>query len=128
MSKSHEVGDRSAAAQRPYTAAAFAAIAIGSPGVEDAALIGSEDTASLPALKPFMAERANETIVEVPASHVSFVSQPEAATQRAAHIPEVVKKVVMPRAKRLREGFLGCVSGRAFSGWCSRRRWVGRRR
>ena len=28
-----------------------------------------------------MAERAKATIVEVPASHVSFVSQPEAATQ-----------------------------------------------
>ena len=28
-----------------------------------------------------MAERADATIVEVPASHVSFVSQPEAATQ-----------------------------------------------
>jgi hypothetical protein len=28
-----------------------------------------------------MAERANATIVPVPASHVSFVSQPEAATQ-----------------------------------------------
>ena len=28
-----------------------------------------------------MAERANPTIVEVAASHVSFLSQPEAATQ-----------------------------------------------
>jgi len=28
-----------------------------------------------------MAERANATIVEVPASHVSYVSQPETATQ-----------------------------------------------
>jgi hypothetical protein len=28
-----------------------------------------------------MAERANATIVEVPASHAWFVSQPEAATQ-----------------------------------------------
>jgi hypothetical protein len=28
-----------------------------------------------------MAERADATIVEVPASHVSFVSQPDAATQ-----------------------------------------------
>jgi hypothetical protein len=28
-----------------------------------------------------MAERASATIVEVPASHVSFVSQPEAATE-----------------------------------------------
>jgi hypothetical protein len=34
-----------------------------------------------PELQRFMAERANATIVEVPASHVSFVSQPEAATQ-----------------------------------------------
>jgi hypothetical protein len=34
-----------------------------------------------PALQRFMAERANATIVEVAASHVSFVSQPEAATQ-----------------------------------------------
>jgi len=28
-----------------------------------------------------MAERVNATIMEVPVSHVSFVSQPEAATQ-----------------------------------------------
>jgi hypothetical protein len=28
-----------------------------------------------------MAERAHATIVEVPASHVSFVSQPDAATR-----------------------------------------------
>ena len=33
------------------------------------------------ALQRFMAERADATIVEVAASHVSFVSQPEAATQ-----------------------------------------------
>jgi len=34
-----------------------------------------------PALQRFMAERADATIVEVPASHVSFVSQPKAATE-----------------------------------------------
>jgi hypothetical protein len=28
-----------------------------------------------------MAERANSTIVEVPAAHVSYVSQPDAATR-----------------------------------------------
>ena len=44
-------------------------------------LLGTEDKAIPPALQRFMAERANATIVEVPASHVSFVSQPEAATQ-----------------------------------------------
>jgi hypothetical protein len=44
-------------------------------------LLGTEDKAIPPALQHFMAERANATIVEVPASHVSFVSQPEAAIQ-----------------------------------------------
>jgi pimeloyl-ACP methyl ester carboxylesterase len=42
---------------------------------------GTQDKAIPPALQRFMAERANATIVEVAASHVSFVSQPEAATQ-----------------------------------------------
>ena len=37
--------------------------------------------AEIRALQRFMAERANATIVEVSASHVSFVSQPDAATQ-----------------------------------------------
>jgi pimeloyl-ACP methyl ester carboxylesterase len=67
-----------AATQRPYAAAAFAA------GVKTLPcwyLLGTEDKAIAPALQRFMAERANATIVEVPASHVSFVSQPEAATQ-----------------------------------------------
>jgi pimeloyl-ACP methyl ester carboxylesterase len=73
-----------AAAQRPYAAAAFA----GTPSSRPAwttlpcwYLLGTQDKAIPPALQRFMAERANATIVEVPASHVSFVSQPEAATQ-----------------------------------------------
>ena len=37
-----------------------------------------------------MAERAKATIVEVPASHVSFVSQPEAATQLILRAVEAV--------------------------------------
>jgi pimeloyl-ACP methyl ester carboxylesterase len=44
-------------------------------------LFGTEDKAIPPTLQHFMAERANATIVEIPASHVSFVSQAEAATQ-----------------------------------------------
>ncbi len=44
-------------------------------------LLGTEDKAIPPELQRFMAERADATIVQVPASHVSFVSQPEAATQ-----------------------------------------------
>src|SRR3954464_146643 len=76
--------DVMAAAQRPYAAAAFAGTPSGPPARKRArrwSLPGPEDTAHPPALQRFMAERANATIVEVPASHVSFVSQPDAATQ-----------------------------------------------
>jgi pimeloyl-ACP methyl ester carboxylesterase len=73
-----------AAAQRPYAAAAFAGTPSGQLAWKTLPcwyLLGTEDRAIPPALQRFMAERANATIVEVPASHVSFVSQPEAATQ-----------------------------------------------
>ena len=73
-----------AAAQRPYAAAAFAAAPSGPPAWKTLPcwyLLGTQDRAIPPALQRFMAERANATIVEVAASHVSFVSQPEAATQ-----------------------------------------------
>ncbi len=73
-----------AAAQRPYAAAAFAGTPSGPPAWKTLPcwyLLGTEDKAIPPALQRFMAERANATIVEAPASHVSFVSQPEAATQ-----------------------------------------------
>jgi pimeloyl-ACP methyl ester carboxylesterase len=73
-----------AAAQRPYSAAAFAATPSAPPAWNTLPcwyLLGTEDKAIPPALQRFMAERANATIVEIPASHVSFVSQPEAATE-----------------------------------------------
>jgi pimeloyl-ACP methyl ester carboxylesterase len=69
--------DVMAAAQRPYAAAAFAAAPSGPPAWKTLPcwyLLGTEDKAIPPALQRFMAERANATIVEVPASHVSFVS------------------------------------------------------
>ena len=73
-----------AAAQRPYAAAALAGTPSGPPAWKTLPcwyLLGTQDKAIPPALQRFMAERANATIVEVPSSHVSFVSQPEAATQ-----------------------------------------------
>jgi pimeloyl-ACP methyl ester carboxylesterase len=73
-----------AAAQRPYAAAAFAATPSAPPAWKTLPcwyLLGTDDKAIPPALQRFMAERGNATIVEVPASHVSFVSQPDAATQ-----------------------------------------------
>ena len=50
------------------------------------------DAGGGPALQRFMAERANATIVEVPASHVSFVSQPEAATQLRAGCLQLITR------------------------------------
>jgi pimeloyl-ACP methyl ester carboxylesterase len=44
-------------------------------------LLCTEDKAIPPATQRFMAERANARIQEVPASHASMVSQPEAATE-----------------------------------------------
>ena len=73
-----------AATQRPYAAAAFAAAPVGPLAWKRLPcwyLLGTQDKAIPPALQRFMAERANATIVEVAASHVSFLSQPEAATQ-----------------------------------------------
>src|SRR3954471_8195987 len=88
-----------AAAQRPYDAAAFA----GTPSSPLAwktvpcwYLLGTDDKAIPPALQRFMAERANATIVEVPASHVSFVSQPDAAIQLILQAVEAT----MPAAGR----------------------------
>src|SRR3954453_156560 len=73
-----------AATQRPWNGAAFGAPS-GPPawkaGIPCWYLLGSEDKAIPPALQRFMAERAHASIVEVPASHASMVSQPEAATE-----------------------------------------------
>jgi pimeloyl-ACP methyl ester carboxylesterase len=91
--------DVMAAAQRPYAAAAFAGAPSGPPAWKTLPcwyLLGTEDKAIPPALQRFMAERANATIVEVPASHVSFVSQPDAATQLILQAVEAT----MPTASR----------------------------
>ncbi|HEY2296786.1 MAG TPA: alpha/beta hydrolase [Jatrophihabitans sp.] len=73
-----------AATQRPWTASGFEARS-GTPawreGVPCWYLVGNQDNAIPPPLQRFMAERANAVIVEVPASHVSYISQPAAATE-----------------------------------------------
>ena len=73
-----------ATAQRPYAAAAFAGVPASPPAWSSLPCwyqLGTQDKAIPPALQRFMAERAQATIVEVPASHVSFVSQANATTQ-----------------------------------------------
>lgn len=44
-------------------------------------MVGTRDEAIPPATQLFMAKRAHSTIVEVPASHVSMISHPGAATR-----------------------------------------------
>jgi pimeloyl-ACP methyl ester carboxylesterase len=75
--------DVMAATQRPWTGAAFGEPA-GPPAWKTVPcwyLLCTEDKAIPPATQRFMAERAKARIQEVPASHASMVSQPEAATQ-----------------------------------------------
>jgi pimeloyl-ACP methyl ester carboxylesterase len=55
-------------------------------------LVGTEDRAIPPAGQRFMAERANATIEEVPASHASMVSQPEAVTRLILSAVEATSK------------------------------------
>jgi pimeloyl-ACP methyl ester carboxylesterase len=72
-----------AAAQRPWSAGAAAAPS-GPPAFRSIPswyLLGTKDRAIPPAAQRFMAERGGSTIQELPASHASFVSQPEAVTQ-----------------------------------------------
>ena len=72
-----------AATQKPIAGAIFEQ-RTGTPAwrtVPSWYLLGTEDKAIPPATQRFMAERANSRIEEVPASHVSYVSQPEVATR-----------------------------------------------
>jgi pimeloyl-ACP methyl ester carboxylesterase len=72
-----------AVAQRPFTEAAFGAPSgpVAWRSVPSWYLLGTEDKAIPPATQRFMAERANASIVEIPASHASMVSQPGAVTE-----------------------------------------------
>jgi pimeloyl-ACP methyl ester carboxylesterase len=86
-----------AAAQRPWSGAA-AATPSGPPAwksIPSWYLLGTEDRAIPPVMQRFMAERANAQIEEVPASHASMVSQPEAATRI---ILTAVEETAMQRA------------------------------
>jgi pimeloyl-ACP methyl ester carboxylesterase len=75
--------DVMAAAQRPFAEAAFNAPSgpVAWKSLPSWYLLGTEDKAIPPATQRYMAERAGATIEELPASHASMVSQPEAATK-----------------------------------------------
>ena len=116
--------DVMAAAQRPFAAAAFAGPS-GPPAWKTLPcwyLLGTADKAITPELQRFMAERANATIVEVPASHVSFVSQPEVATQLILQAVEATAPAVsgdLPQAplpRRDVDGLTGAPAGEREAG------------
>ncbi len=78
-----ETATAMAAAQRPFAEAAFGGPSgpVAWRSLPSWYLLGTEDQAIPPVTQRFMAERAGATIEEVPASHASMVSQPEAATR-----------------------------------------------
>jgi pimeloyl-ACP methyl ester carboxylesterase len=77
-----DTAEAMAVAQRPFTEAAFGAPSgpIAWRSVPSWYLLGTEDKAIPPQTQRYMAERAGATIVQVPASHASMVSQPGATT------------------------------------------------
>jgi pimeloyl-ACP methyl ester carboxylesterase len=78
-----DTSDVMAATQRPWSGAGFYEPS-GPPAWKTVPcwyLLGTEDMAIPAATQRFMAERAHARIQEVPASHASMVSQPEAATE-----------------------------------------------
>jgi pimeloyl-ACP methyl ester carboxylesterase len=68
--------------QRPFTEAAFGAASgpVAWRSVPSWYLLGTEDRAIPPATQRYMAERAHASIVDIPASHASMVSHPDAVT------------------------------------------------
>jgi pimeloyl-ACP methyl ester carboxylesterase len=79
----NEVANQMHATQRPFSNEAFASLS-GEPAWKTILswyLLARQDRAIPPATQRFMAERAQATIVEVDASHVPMISQPEFTTQ-----------------------------------------------
>lgn len=78
-----EVTNQMQATQRPFSAEAFGS-ASGDPAwktIPSWYMVARQDHAIPPATERFMAARAQATTVEVDASHVPMISQPEATTR-----------------------------------------------
>jgi pimeloyl-ACP methyl ester carboxylesterase len=78
-----EITDQMQAAQRPFSNEAFQSLS-GEPAwktIPSWYMVATQDHAIPPATERFMAHRAHASIVEVDASHVAMISQPEATTR-----------------------------------------------
>jgi len=79
----HNLTDQMQAAQRPFSNEAFGSLS-GDPAwktIRSWYLVATQDHAIPPVTQRFMAARAHATVVEVRASHVAMISQPEATTR-----------------------------------------------
>ena len=79
----HNLTDQMQAAQRPFSNEAFGSLS-GDPAwktIPSWYLVATQDHAIPPVTQRFMAARAHATVVEVSASHVAMISQPEATTR-----------------------------------------------
>lgn len=75
---------RMAASQRPIDVAALGASIDGTPAWRNRPsyfLVSTEDTSLVPAAQRFMAQRAEGTVIEVPASHASPLSHPDVVAE-----------------------------------------------
>jgi pimeloyl-ACP methyl ester carboxylesterase len=78
-----KVADQMQATQRPFSEEAFASLS-GEPAwktIPSWYLVATNDKAIPPTTQRFMADRAGATTVEVRASHVPMISQPDATTR-----------------------------------------------
>jgi len=78
-----KVTDQMQATQRPFSNEAFQSLS-GEPAwktIPSWYMVARQDHAIPPATERFMAARAHATVVEVSASHVAMISQPEATTR-----------------------------------------------
>jgi pimeloyl-ACP methyl ester carboxylesterase len=77
-----DLADPMAVSQRPLAAAAFteAATAVGWRNVPSWYLVSEHDNAIPPECERFMAERMNAVTESIDASHVAFISHPDAAS------------------------------------------------
>jgi pimeloyl-ACP methyl ester carboxylesterase len=78
-----EVANQMQATQRPFSAEAFGSVS-GDPAwktIPSWYMVATQDHAIPPVTERFMAARAHATTVEVNASHVPMISQPEATTR-----------------------------------------------
>jgi pimeloyl-ACP methyl ester carboxylesterase len=88
-----EITDQMQATQRPFSSEAFGSLS-GEPAwrtIPTWYMVATQDHAIPPATQRFMAGRMHAAVVEVDASHVAMMSQPEATTRLIVDAAEAIQ-------------------------------------